>query len=403
MGGVGFFRSTQPHKKLEEMYPDEFSVTIDMNPNWGDLDALKKYQLVHVHKGLFRNIGEFRNALKFMRANGIVTVMDIDDHWRLHPHHPQYASMKAYNIDKEIIANIKLFDYVTTTTPLFAEEIKRHNKNVVVIPNAIDPTDERFQITKNPSDKLRFGLIMGSSHEYDVKLIEGLVAKLPKEILDKIQIVLCGFDIRGTVRHIDSNTREVKERPMKPIETVWYRYEKQITENYKIVSPEYQKFLMMFVPDSKFPNEETETYRRCWTKDMNHYYEHYKNVDVLLVPLEVTDFNKVKSQLKVIESCFSKTAIVASDFGPYQIDLKNAIEKGGTINKEGNAILIDEAKNHKDWAKTVKRLVENPDLVKMLQDNLYNDIHEKYDLKTITAQRAEFYKESVEKAKSDNV
>ena len=44
-GGVGFYRSTQPHIQLEHQYPDEFSVTFDMNPNWHDLISFKKYQI----------------------------------------------------------------------------------------------------------------------------------------------------------------------------------------------------------------------------------------------------------------------------------------------------------------------------------------------------------------------
>ena len=33
IGGVGFFRSSQPHKKLEELFPEEFSVDYNLHPN----------------------------------------------------------------------------------------------------------------------------------------------------------------------------------------------------------------------------------------------------------------------------------------------------------------------------------------------------------------------------------
>ena len=36
-------------------------------------------------------------------------------------------------------------------------------------------------------------------------------------------------------------------------------------------------------------------------------------------------FNKVKSQLKVIEAGFHKKALIAQNFGPYQIDCINAV------------------------------------------------------------------------------
>ena len=401
-GGVGFFRSTQPHIQLEKQFPDDFSITIDMNPNWEDLSSFDKYQLIHIHKGLYQNQMQFKAALNYFKQKHIVTVIDIDDSWSLSPHHPQYATHKIYKIDEQIKDVLRLGDYVTTTTPIFAEEIKKFNKNVKVLPNSIDPDDERFKVNKKPSKFLRVGMIMGSSHEYDMMLLNNICNGLPQDIIDKIQFVLCGFDLRGTIKEINPQTKQVsRERPMEPKETVWYRYEKMLTNNYAIISPEYRKFLELFIPDVQYPGVDNEHYKRCWTKDMNHYYQHYNEVDVLLAPIEPIFFNKVKSQLKVIEAAFSNTAIVASDYGPYTIDLKNAIEKGGAINPNGNAILIEETKNHKDWKKAIIRLVKNPELVTQLQKNLAKDVCEKYDLKNVTKDRADFYKACVERATSN--
>ena len=71
---------------------------------------------------------------------------------------------------------------------------------------------------------------------------------------------------------------------------------------------------------------------------MSEYFQHYNNIDILLVPLETSDFNRVKSPLKVVECAFSHTGIVASEFGPYTLDLKNAFQKGGTIDPNGNFV-----------------------------------------------------------------
>lgn len=395
IGGVGFYRSNQPHKKLEELFPDDFHVVYNMKPDWGDYEYFKDFDIIHVHKGLFENDEKFVRALKYFKENNIVTVLDIDDHWKLDFRHPQNFLQKQMHTDEKIKRNFGLFDYVTTTTKLFANEIKPFNKNVVVFPNAIDPEDERFKVVKNPSQKIRVGLIMGSTHEYDLMITDGFVNKLPKDVLDKVEFVLCGFDLRGVVRMIDNQTGKIKTRNIEPKESVWYRYEKMLTDNYRIISPQYRQFLETFIVDADYPNHEAEGYHRCWTKDMDHYYQHYANVDVLLAPLEVTEFNKVKSQLKVIEAAFSHTAIVASDFGPYTIDLHNVFVKGGGIDETGNAILIDERKNHKDWAKAIEKLANNPELVKLLQDNLYNSIKDKYNLTKVTTDRANWYKEIV--------
>lgn len=396
-GGVGFYRSTQPHIQLEKQFPEEFMVTIDMNPNFKDLKSFDKYDIIHIHRGLFQDMDSFKNAMSYFKEQGIVTVMDIDDYWELHPHHPMYIGQKHNNNTKAIIENLSLFDYVTTTTPLFENEIKKYNKNTHIFPNAIDPTDSRFAVNKKDSKYVRVGLIMGSTHEYDMALLNNISNGLPQDVLDKIQFVLCGFDLRGTIKEYNQQTNEVMERNILPKESVWYRYEKMLTNNYRIISDDYKEFLEMFIVNTQYPDVENEHYKRCWTKDMNHYYEHYSEIDVLLAPLEIAPFNKVKSPLKVAEAAFSHTAIIASDYGPYTLDLHNAIEKGGIINKDGNALLVDETRNHKDWTKYVTKVVRDPELLKQLQDNLYNSVHEKFDLRNVTKDRAEFYKAIVNK------
>lgn len=397
VGGVGFYRSIQPHVQLQTQFNDDFDVTINEHVDWNNLDELKKYDIVNFHKGVYMDMDAFRKALDFCKENNIKTIMDIDDNWDLHKQHPLYTSQKYYNIDVLTRENLTLADYVTTTTPIFAKKIEKFNKNVVIFPNAINPEDSRFIVNKEKSNKLRIGLIMGSSHEHDMKLLDGVVNKLPKEVKDKICFVLCGFDLRGTMRTINNQTGEVTTRNMLPKETVWYRYEKCITDNYRICSPDYEKFLNMFIPEAQYPNIQNENYKRCWTKDINNYYQHYKEIDILLVPLEENDFNSCKSQLKVIEAAFSNTAVIASNFGPYTIDLKNAIEKGGKINENGNALLVDYKRNHKDWCKYITKCVNDPSLVQMLKDNLKKDICDKYDLRNITIERANFYKKITNK------
>ncbi len=397
IGGVGFYRSIQPHVQLQKQFNDDFDVTIDVDFNWKNFDELKKFNIVNFHKGVYEDMESFRNALNFCKENKIVTIMDIDDNWDLHSRHPLYASQKHFKMDVITKENLKLVDYVTTTTPIFAKKINKFNPNVIVFPNSINPDDKRFQVEKEKSDKLRIGLIMGSSHEYDMKLLDGVVNKLNDDIKKKITFVLCGFDLRGTVRNINPQTGEITTRNIEPMETVWYRYEKCLTDNYRICSPDYTKFLHMFIPEAQYPLIKNENYKRCWTKDINNYYQHYKELDILLVPLEENDFNSCKSQLKVIEAAFSNTAVIASNFGPYTIDLVNALEKGGKINENGNALLVDSKRNHKEWGKYITKCVNEPEFVEMLKKNLKKDICTKYDLRNITIERANFYKEIVKK------
>jgi arabinogalactan endo-1,4-beta-galactosidase len=164
-----------------------------------------------------------------------------------------------------------------------------------------------------------------SSHLKDLEILSGVVNKLKGDgLMDKVQFVLCGFDTRGFITNIDQQTGEQKQRPIKPKESVWYEYEKIFTDNYNIVSKEYKDFLLTF-ENKEYENVKNEPYRRVWTKPITSYASNYNLFDISLAPLKESMFNKVKSQLKVIEAGFHKKAIVAQDFGSYQIDVKNVL------------------------------------------------------------------------------
>lgn len=395
--GVGFYRSVNPHTYLDKLYGNEFEVEINYTPNYEDLESFKKYDIIHIHKGLIQNMNIMWNFIDYCKANNIVTVMDIDDNWEVGPQHPLYQSHKRLGLDKLIVENLKRFDYVTTTTHIFANKIKKYNKNVLVFPNAIDPTDEQYSSVKNPSNKIRFGFVMGSAHEKDMEQFKGVFNSLPQEIKEKMQVVLCGFDLRGTITMVDKNGKTVSQRPITPTESVWYKYEQICTHNYSLCSEDYKTFLTNFVKDVQWPLIDNEFYRREWTKDITEFAKHYRNLDVLFAPLDCNSFNEVKSELKFIEAGFTRTAVIATNYGPYTIGSKNMMEFGGELNQEGNCILIDDRKKHKDWRKAIIKLVSNPELIKVLQDNMYEHVKDKYDIRNVTKDRAEWYKVIVKK------
>ena len=398
--GVGLYRSKRPHEKLRELYGDEFDVQIMMNPNWADFKWFEQFDIIHFHKGLFTDQGQviFHNALRYFKEHNIVTVMDIDDNWDVGQYHPLYLSNKAIKAPEKITTNFKLVDYVTTTTEIYASKIRKWNKNVHIFPNAIDPDEDQYKPIKYPSDRIRFGFVMGSSHERDMEQIKGLAEKLyNSDVRDKIQLVLCGYDLRGTITMVDKDGKTTGQRDIEAKESVWYRYEQNLTKDYTLVSPEYKEFLQEFTPNSQYPGVRDEFYRREWTKDVNNFATHYRNIDVLLAPLDTNSFNEVKSELKFAEAGFTHTAVICSDYGPYTIGSRSLFKKGGEIDPEGNCILIDPQKAHKAWFKAIKKLAEQPELIKLLQDNMYEHVKDDYDINNVTAKRAKWYKEIVKK------
>lgn len=400
--GVSMFRSVDPHLKLQELYPDDFFVDIVTagtdNFSWDDEKELKSIDIIHFHRTLphIKNgrvepaYGEdAKNLFVKLQSHGIKLIMDLDDYWDVTQDHPAWRQIKEMDMGKKLIHNLRLVDYVTTTTKLYADEIRKYNKNVIVLPNAIDPSQSQYQPKPEPTDKkLRVGWLGGSSHLEDLKLASDSVTEFLSKHKEDTQFVLCGFDLRGNIVETNPQTGQQTTRKIRPEESVWVRYEELFTKNYQTLKPEYVKELKTYEDST---DGSKQNYRRVWTKPITTYASNYDLFDVSLAPVKEHMFNKMKSQLKVIEAGFHKKALIASDFGPYQIDLKNAYVKGGGFDETGNAFLVDKYKNHKMWAKHLEFLYQNPDVVEKLGENLYNSV-QKYHINVVTEHRGELYK-----------
>jgi len=544
--GVSKFRSIDPHLFLQSEYPIDFHVDINYEPPMDDMNFWKDYEIVAFHRSIGHDFERAKNLILTLNKMGIITICDIDDYWMPTKDHPIHEIIKIHKINEKIIENLKAASYVTTTTRIYADLIRKYNKNVFVFPNAINPKEAQFNeptlesdrvrvgwlggscyddtteiltengfklfkdldknekvATLNPTTneieyhipihhiaepykgdlncvktnlieyavtpnhkmyvspiknlmkkRLNFGLIeskdvygtnfhvmingiltgndekyftfelvkendhykkpydgivycvevqnhilyvrkngkafwCGNSHQNDLLLLDKSFGSL-KKYSDKLQFVLCGFDTRGSVTEINAETKEQKKRNIKPEETVWARYEEIFTQKYSTLSYDYKKYLLKFVQEP-YDKENEEAYVRAWTKPVTSYAKNYAKFDISLAPIKNHIFNEMKSQLKVIEAGFYKKALVASNFGPYTIDLKHGLNKG-TFVSGGNALLVDVDRNGVDWAKYIEKLMKNPNLVKDLGENLYETVKDTYSLITVTKNRAEFYK-----------
>jgi hypothetical protein len=238
-------------------------------------------------------------------------------------------------------------------------------------------------------------LWIGNSHMHDVSLLQNGIWQMHDYGKDKVQFVLCGFDLRGEKTEVDKNTGQTKSRPILPEETVWYEYEKIFTKNYSAIPIEYANFLKTF-KQIEYPDENMP-YRRRWTMDINKYATNYNYFDVSMAPIVDTEFNVNKSPLKAVECGFHKKALIASETSPYTIDLINLYDKGGTINPKGNALLVNQAKNHKQWFQHMKKLFDNPNMIEDLGNKLYETVKIKYSLNKVNKDRAEFLKSIINK------
>lgn len=380
--GIGKYRSVDPHVKLQELYPD-YKVDIEFNIDQSDMGKFKEYDMVVFHKLINGDYNLTKKILRYLKKNGVKSMVDYDDHWTFDSRHPNFYAHNKNGTNKLLMNIIKETDYVSTTTKLFAKEISKLNPNVFVIPNAVDPNEDQFvrKPVENTTGRLRVGWLGGSTHEHDLQLPESIF-KMSSDVMDQLQFVLCGFDIRGEKRVYDKETGKITTRKIEPQESVWYRYEQIFTRNYCLLGddPDYIDRLMEF---TKFEDETYDldkAYRRIWTKQVNSYATGYNNFDVALVPLVESKYNSMKSQLKIIEAGFHKKAVIASNVAPYTLDLNSE-----------NAMLVETRKNHKQWRQYINRLLNNPELVEEYAEALYETVKDRFDLNKVTLDRADMY------------
>lgn len=379
--GVGYYRMNAPYLTLNDPEIEvKFLANNDFTFRFSE-ENLKDYNAVVYHKGIpFRdgnNAANFRNVL---RKHGIKLIFDIDDHWMLDPTHINYRSWKKNNSKDVTLGHLREADYVSTTTTIFADEIKEVNPNVVVFENAINHIEQQWIPAKKESDKVRFIWGGGISHRPDLSILSGSFRSFDKDFLDKTQMYMCGYDLR--MKNKDGSLSMDN-----PARSMWTIFESIFTNNYRWVkNADYMHWLKSYSDNGRTNygyNEEFEDefYQRRWTKPIFLYGTMYNEADVALAPLKDMRFNLVKSQLKVIEAGVHKMPIIASNVGPYNIDVVDG--------KHG--FLIDEA-DKKAWYEKMKYFVENKNAIKEMGDALNELVLEKYTLQKVNLKRAEFFK-----------
>lgn len=382
--GCGAHRIINPHLMLDEVFPDEYEITLSDTIDWEDINYLKQFELVFIHKLPHNNYKDCVTIINTIHKAGCKLILDIDDYWELASNHFNYAFNKSEGIDIAVVNCIKLADLVTTTTELLALEIKRFNKKVVVLPNGINTDEEQFIHNPIKNDITRFGWCGGSSHLEDIKLLNGFVN-------NDMQLILAGFDVRGSITEYNSFNSVLNTRNMSPEETIWFKYENIVTNNYTKLNKYYVEYLKQYEFDPNY-NDKFSPYRRIWSVPVCDYAKCYNEFDVALAPLVNNKFNNLKSPLKAIEAGFHKIPIIASNVSPYKEILTQAFTKGGGINNSGNALLVDK---DKQWLQFAKILNNNPNMREDLGERLYESIKDKFDLRNITILRNDVYKQLI--------
>ena len=321
--GVGYFRLLNPHLCLQDKdIHIDIRLLTDSTLPLLDPNFLSKYQILVYNKMIqfTDNVKEvyFFNLLKQLN---IKIVYDIDDNWKLDNTHINYKNWVKNKSGEKIEEILKRVDVVTTTTEIFATEIRKLNKNVLVVPNALNKKEHQWSVPKIESNRLRFIWGGGIAHKVDLALIKDDFKKFDKDFINRAQMIMCGYDLRIKLPNggIKKDTHNRSQ---------WGMFENIFSNKGKYInSLEYQNFLKTsdnFDDDDNYGFREEyldNFYQRRHTKPIGWYGTMYREADIGLAPLkDKHGFNRMKSQLKLIEAGAWGIPVIMSKTGPYMID-----------------------------------------------------------------------------------
>ena len=381
--GVGYFRLLNPHLCLQDSdIVIDIRLLSDSTLPLLDINFLSKYQILVYNKMIqfTDNVKEtyFFNLLKKLN---IKIVYDIDDNWKLDHTHINYKNWVNNKSGEKTEKILKKVDIVITTTEVFANEIRKLNKNVIVIPNAINKKEHQWSIPKLESNRLRFIWGGGIAHKVDLALIKNDFKKFNNSFLKKAQVIMCGYDLRikllnGDIKKDDHNRSQ------------WGLFENIFSNNGKYISMEYQKFLKTsdnFDNDDRYGFREEyldNFYQRRHTKPIGWYGSMYREADVGLAPLKDNHgFNKMKSQLKLIEAGAWGIPVIMSKVAPYMID---------DIEKNGLGLYVREGIDH--WNNKMQWYLDNPSAVKEHGEANHEYFLKNFEMSVVNKKRIDLYK-----------
>jgi glycosyltransferase involved in cell wall biosynthesis len=342
ISGVEYHRLLIPHGKLNEL--EEVGITtahiIDHLPD----SFFHQFDLI-VSSSVVSKMGFQEILWKQLKRIGIPVIIDRDDTWVLPHNHPLKKDWVNKKTAQQITYNLQQANAVMVTTEHLSNMVSPLNKNVHVIPNAIDFNQDQFKpdvkVRNMKTDHIQIGWSGSVTHHHDLVLLAEsfLQLKSDPETQNKYRLILSGF-IEG--------------------DAMWKEYENIFTSGYRISQEQYCRINGM---------------------DAFTYASAYDMFDIGLIPLKDTPFNRCKSELKMLEMGAKKVSVIVSDEYPYT----------NIANNKKNCLTA----NKKEWFKQIKKLITLPELRSELSENLYNEVKENHNIEKVNKLRLELYKEVI--------
>jgi len=238
-----------------------------------------------------------------------------DDFWAVAKDNPSVLVSNAHKDQYE--GMIEEADAVISPSPVLLKKFKKNfkKKEAYLAPNGID-----FEIYKERphenEDTLKIGYMGAASHWKDLQLIGGVIADLQKK-----------YDFLFTIYGLTGEA----------LESAIYTYNKILAHKFQPEKAAYHQAALDFYKQLEGT--------RMWHVPFMPPELHPKtlsmcDLDIGLAPLEDTEFNRGKSNIKFYEYASVDTVTLASDVKPYNTEVNYT------------------AKNtHKDWYNKLEKLI----------------------------------------------
>ena len=325
--GVSYHRLLKPFEHLRkrghivDMVDTYHESTIDSD----------KYDYLVFNRGLGYNYHDLEIIDKF-KDKGIKIIMDIDDYWVLPDYHPivwrddvDYDTWKG-----SIVANLAMADYIWTSTEWLKSKIESlvPNTPTVIARNAIDYDAElqwtNFKGKSRNKDKVVIGYAGSTTHYRDLDPLQTPIRRINTNSFLRKNVV---FNLFGV-----DNVTDVGKK-------VWKHQIKVMTVQ------------------GRFNNLHLDG-----AKHVSEYASFYDEMDVSIASVVDNDFNRCKSELKIIEAGAKYTPFIGTDIITYN-------------RTEAN---IDLCSNPDDWVDSMKELILNKHLRAELGKELGEYVRDNY-------------------------
>lgn len=265
-----------------------------------------------------------REGIIKLREAGFKIVMDLDDSLDLPIDHVLWPVFNS-GIRAELIWCLQNSDVVLTTTSRLAEELSQYNKNVFVVPNGLPFDEKGFTLSEDKKSKSYFVWAGSETHKNDLRELPDLGDRL----------TVCGYKTDAS-------------------EPVAKREWMDISQN--------------ILPYAKYEHH----------RSLESYMQSYDGHAVSLAPLEDSNFNRSKSNLKILEAGAKGLPIICSKVDCYD--------------DETLSDYLLYAKDIMQWEDMTSMLYTAPDFAEELGKGLAEHVRKHYTIKQMNDIRREIFK-----------